>query len=249
MPVTARQASPPPRLSSWNSPSTRSTMFYPPHLSSLLNRQNPLPCPSTLPASRRFKNQSPPPFGTCRFDNLQQEIDTLEHLEDDHDLRNSEIKEFGYSWLIPLGRQNTHEEEDSDDLSQTSTSPRNATTGGGVGGTTGTTTTTTTNMIQNQRGGGIGGMDFLPPPPELIGELPTPIDQTRGGGGGRRFEPSIGEGEGEAPVVDLDADIEDADRSTEDEEEEGSERSERSEMSAMSEGESRNVERSPSIIV
>ena len=91
MPATARQPSPPPRLSTWSSYS--SPMFYPPHLSALLNRTNPLPSPSSLPASRRFKNQSPPPFGSTttttatRFDSLQQEIDALEQLEDDHDLR------------------------------------------------------------------------------------------------------------------------------------------------------------------
>ncbi|GAA5980891.1 hypothetical protein JCM5350_003743 [Sporobolomyces pararoseus] len=246
MPATARQPSPPPRLSTWSSSS--SPMFYPPHLSSLLNRTNPLPSPSSLPASRRFKNQSPPPFGSAttttatRFDSLQQEIDALEQLEDDHDLRNSEIKEFGYSWLIPLGRQNTHEEEDSDDLSQTSTSPRNAT-GGGGGGVTGTTTTMTTH--HTQRGTTGGGMDFLPPPPELGFEEQQP---QMGARRSQRFED--GQEVEEAPVVDLDADIEDADRSTEDEEDElEEERSERSEMSAMSEGESRNVERSPSFIV
>ncbi|GAA5900518.1 uncharacterized protein JCM6883_002869 [Sporobolomyces salmoneus] len=190
MAPTARTSSPPP---SWNSP-----MFYPPTLSSLVNRDVPPRDPRTLPASIRFQNQPPPPFGgskSIRYDTLEQEIEALEQLEEDHEIRNSDIKEFGYSWLIPLGRQNTHEEDDDDDLSQTSTSPRNA--------------GQSSHSHHHHR-----ALDQLPPPPGLDDILPP----TRRPGRVGRVEDE--ESTGEA-VVDLDAEIEDADQEDSDEEEEG----------------------------
>ncbi|GAA6059422.1 hypothetical protein JCM10212_003654 [Sporobolomyces blumeae] len=116
-----RTPSPPPSPSTW-------PPFYPPLLKALL------PSASTYangsdhldrrdwPASTRYVDTPPPPFGAAsRYDTLQQEADALDDEEEDWEIRNSDIKQYGYAWLVPLGRLNTHEEDEG---SQYTASPQ-----------------------------------------------------------------------------------------------------------------------------
>ncbi|GAA6025702.1 hypothetical protein JCM11491_000339 [Sporobolomyces phaffii] len=166
--------------------------FYPPTLSALVaHRTAPdrVPNPRDVPPSTRYRNQAPPPFGgdgRTRYDTLEQEIDALDHLQEEHEIRLCDTKEFGYSWLVPLGRQTTHEEED-DDASQFSTSL--------------------------STGHPHRALDLLPPPPELG---PDPAGRRTATTLADEADPSGRAREGDASVVDLDAEIEDADRSDDD---------------------------------
>ncbi|SCV69104.1 BQ2448_2124 [Microbotryum intermedium] len=59
--------------------------------------------PSAQPASKRFADKLYP--------TLQDELDELEYQEEQHLSSMHEIRSFGFSWLVPLGRQNTQEED------------------------------------------------------------------------------------------------------------------------------------------
>ncbi|BGP13988.1 hypothetical protein JCM10213_005574 [Rhodosporidiobolus nylandii] len=134
--------------------------FLPPVLKALSDPR-PHPDPSSLPASRRYKG---------KHATLQDEIDELEQEEDDYWNGTAEVRHYGYSWLVPLGRQHTHDE---DAESAFTASPRHD---------------------PNSTFDSALGAQILPP----------------GAGGGAHEQQQPAD---EAPVRDLDADIEDADTS------------------------------------
>ncbi|GAA5970161.1 hypothetical protein JCM11641_000297 [Rhodosporidiobolus odoratus] len=141
-------------------PSTNSQpypTFLPPALKAL---RDPKPRANldSLPPSKRYS-------GT-----LQDELDALENDEDDFYGHMLDVRHYGNSWLVPLGRQHTHDEDVESALSS------------------------------SPRGDPNGTFDLGPP-----------LDLNGGPGAG----PAAGGGDGapEAPIRDLDAEIEDADES------------------------------------
>ncbi|GAA5905680.1 hypothetical protein JCM5296_001805 [Sporobolomyces johnsonii] len=110
-------ASPTPRTRPTADPSSYWPAFYPPSLKNLPTPR-PHPNPASLPASIRYLNEPPPPFGvTTRYSTLQDEIDDLDQEEEDAYSSSVEVRQYGYSWLVPLGRQNTHEEDEGSNYS------------------------------------------------------------------------------------------------------------------------------------
>ncbi|SGY72888.1 BQ5605_C005g03225 [Microbotryum silenes-dioicae] len=59
--------------------------------------------PYAQPASKRFAD--------TLYPTLQDKLDQLDYLEEQHLSSMHEIRSFGFSWLVPLGRQNTQEED------------------------------------------------------------------------------------------------------------------------------------------
>ncbi|KAI5477822.1 hypothetical protein MNV49_005906 [Pseudohyphozyma bogoriensis] len=156
----------------------------------LLNRlpQPPVhPSHPSLPPSIRYRVFHRP--------NLQDDADALQWEEDQLLHKHEDIRNYGSSWLVPLGRQQTQEE---DAESQFSSSPRPG----------------------------------------------TPVDQTLDeapslnlAGDAPAADGAQGE-TGDAPEVDLDAEIEDRDSEEEEDEEEGEEEEDSAEDSdAMTEDE------------
>ncbi|GAA5890394.1 hypothetical protein JCM6882_008822 [Rhodosporidiobolus microsporus] len=143
--------------------------FFPPSLSALSDPR-PHPNPSSLPPSRR-------PWG--KHATLQDELDDLEAEEDEFYNHMMDVRQYGYSWLVPLGRQNTHDEDAEDAFH-----PHGLPSSPGAGNDTFDSAT-----------GAAGGVEGQPPP----------------AGGGGNNGPAVEE----PPVIDLDADIEDADASAE----------------------------------
>ncbi|GAA5963535.1 hypothetical protein JCM21900_004543 [Sporobolomyces salmonicolor] len=110
-------ASPTSRTRPTADPSSYWPTFYPPSLKNL-PAPRPHPHPSSLPASIRYLNEPPPPFGaSTRYRTLQDEVDDLDQEEDDAYQRSVDVRQYGYSWLVPLGRQNTHEEDEGSNYS------------------------------------------------------------------------------------------------------------------------------------
>ncbi|GAA5901493.1 hypothetical protein JCM8208_001817 [Rhodotorula glutinis] len=89
--------------------------LYPPSLA-YLSDPRPHPDPASLPASRRSASQHPP--GTPSR-SLQDHLDQLDKDEDDHYAHVLNLRHYGHSWLVPLGRQHTHD-EDADSAFSTS---------------------------------------------------------------------------------------------------------------------------------
>ncbi|BGP30204.1 hypothetical protein JCM10296v2_001956 [Rhodotorula toruloides] len=92
---TARAPSPPP--SAWPT-------YYPPSLR-YLSDPRPHPDPSKLPPSRRYRPQG----SGDKALTMQDELDQLDVDEDELYNQKMDTRQYGYSWLVPLGRQNTHE--------------------------------------------------------------------------------------------------------------------------------------------
>ncbi|KPV75999.1 uncharacterized protein RHOBADRAFT_43434 [Rhodotorula graminis WP1] len=89
--------------------------LLPPSLA-YLSDPRPHPDPASLPASRRSTSQHPP--GTPPR-SLQDHLDQLDKDEDDHYAQVLNLRHYGHSWLVPLGRQHTHD-EDADSAFSTS---------------------------------------------------------------------------------------------------------------------------------
>ncbi|ORY40629.1 hypothetical protein BCR35DRAFT_311399 [Leucosporidium creatinivorum] len=94
------------------SQSTAWPALHPPLLTRL-PRPPVHPNPASLPPSQRYKSN--------QFPTLQDEIDQLDWDEDQWINSLHDTRGFGFSWLVPLGRQNTQEE---DAESAFSSSPR-----------------------------------------------------------------------------------------------------------------------------
>ncbi|GAA6026921.1 hypothetical protein JCM8097_005963 [Rhodosporidiobolus ruineniae] len=77
--------------------------FLPPSLAAL---SDPRPHPNlgALPPSRR-------PASNRGHATMQDELDELDQEEDDFYNRMMDIRQYGYSWLVPLGRQHTHDDD------------------------------------------------------------------------------------------------------------------------------------------
>ncbi|GAA6057682.1 hypothetical protein JCM3770_003839 [Rhodotorula araucariae] len=133
---------------------------YPPSLAYL---SDPHP-----PHSHAGPASLPAPWGTAKPRTMQDDLDDLDRDEDIlyTRLQTMDTRQYGYSWLVPLGRQSTHD-EDAD--SAFSTSPHH-----------GLDTT----------------LDLALSPPNHAGGFVPPAAAD------------------DAPVVDLDAEIEDADADT-----------------------------------
>ncbi|BGP22938.1 DNA mismatch repair protein [Rhodotorula toruloides] len=80
--------------------------YYPPSLRYLPDPR-PHPDPSKLPPSRRYGPQG----SGDRVRTMQDELDQLDVDEDELYNAKMDTRQYGYSWLVPLGRQNTHEED------------------------------------------------------------------------------------------------------------------------------------------
>ncbi|BGO97829.1 putative DNA mismatch repair protein [Rhodotorula toruloides ATCC 204091] len=94
---TARAPPPPP--TAWPA-------YYPPSLR-YLSDPRPHPDPSKLPPSRRYRSQA----SGVKVRTMQDELDQLDVDEDELYNAKMDTRQYGYSWLVPLGRQNTHEED------------------------------------------------------------------------------------------------------------------------------------------
>ncbi|GAA5833333.1 hypothetical protein JCM11251_005207 [Rhodosporidiobolus azoricus] len=159
--------------------------FLPPSLRALSDPRSH-PNPSALPASRRPWTTKP------AHKTLQDELDELEADEDDFYNQMMDVRQYGYSWLVPLGRQNTHNEDAEDAFHPHAlpSSPAGDDANASFDSATGAPFTAGQGQGHGSGQGGTTGGDVPP----------------------------------EAPVRDLDAEIEDADASSEeDEEEDGSE--------------------------
>lgn len=77
--------------------------YYPPALGSLSDPR-PHPEPAKLPPSVRYRNRN-------YHRTLQDELDQLDNDEDLHYNQVYDLRQYGHSWLVPLGRQRTHDEE------------------------------------------------------------------------------------------------------------------------------------------
>ncbi|BGP38078.1 hypothetical protein JCM10450v2_002009 [Rhodotorula kratochvilovae] len=157
---TSRSPSTTPSTHSWPA-------FLPPSLS-YLSDPRPHPDPASLPASTRYRPHAGG-WGASKPRTMQDDLDDLDRVEDEHYNRTMDTRQYGYSWLVPLGRQSTHD-EDAD--SAFSTSPHH-------------------------------GLDTT---------LDLALSPPHGGAGG--FVPPAAAAADDAPVVDLDAEIEDADATT-----------------------------------
>ncbi|TNY22517.1 hypothetical protein DMC30DRAFT_415059 [Rhodotorula diobovata] len=102
-----------------STPSTSWPALLPPALAYLSN-PHPHPAPHSLPASHRYQ-----PRGAALGSSgphprtLQDDLDDLDRDEDDHYSHIIDTRQYGHAWLVPLGRQNTHD-EDADSAFSTS---------------------------------------------------------------------------------------------------------------------------------
>ncbi|GAA5972780.1 hypothetical protein JCM8115_006554 [Rhodotorula mucilaginosa] len=165
--------------------------YYPPALRSLSDPR-PHPEPAKLPPSVRYRNHN-------YHRTLQDDLDDLDNDEDNHYNQVYDLRQYGHSWLVPLGRQRTHDEEVD---SQYHSSPNHHPTDGDL------SFSPPLHPIDGGGGGGGGGggpqveyydgvlnLDELARRPGPLRIPPRDDDDDDGGEG----------------VVDLDAEIEDAD--------------------------------------
>ncbi|POY76635.1 hypothetical protein BMF94_0227 [Rhodotorula taiwanensis] len=82
--------------------------YYPPSLRALSDPR-PYPEPRKLPPSTRGSSSSNGRRDYART--LQDDLDDLDNDEDHHYTQVYDLRQYGHAWLIPLGRQRTHDEE------------------------------------------------------------------------------------------------------------------------------------------
>ncbi|GAA5996413.1 uncharacterized protein JCM10292_007591 [Rhodotorula paludigena] len=182
---TARSPSPAP--SAWPT-------FLPPSLA-YLSDPRPHPVPRALPPSARYR---PTPgsdaLAPARGEHtLQSEMDALDAEEEAHYGQMMDTRHYGHAWLVPLGRQNTHD-EDAD--STFSTSPHH----NGLDGTLDLTLSPHANgrgdLAGGEAGDGGGGGDGDAPVVDLDAEIED-ADAERstasGGSGGMDADDSADE--------------------------------------------------------
>ncbi|GAA5866045.1 hypothetical protein JCM8547_002926 [Rhodosporidiobolus lusitaniae] len=74
--------------------------FYPPSLRDL-----------SKPRSHTNGRRSSGPGGKGKQRTLQDDLDELDADEDEYYNNLMDVRQYGYSWLVPLGRQNTHDDD------------------------------------------------------------------------------------------------------------------------------------------
>ncbi|GAA5978071.1 hypothetical protein JCM10908_004217 [Rhodotorula pacifica] len=164
--------------------------YYPPALRTLSDPR-PHPEPAKLPPSIRYSSQN-------YTRTLQDDLDDLDNDEDNHYNQVYDLRQCGHSWLVPLGRQRTHDEEVD---SQYYSSPNHQPTDGDL---------SFSPPLNPPPNGGTGNNNNNNNIPNLNLGRPLDPDEQRARRQRRvnRLEPDEDE---EEEVLDLDAEIEDAD--------------------------------------
>ncbi|GAA6016577.1 hypothetical protein JCM8202_006090 [Rhodotorula sphaerocarpa] len=161
---------------------------YPPSLRSLSDPR-PHPNPAKVPASTRYASGR----------TLQDDLDDLDADEDAHYTQVYDLRQYGHAWLVPLGRQRTHDEDADSMLNSSPNAGAHEPDG----------------SFSPPPNIGAGAGDALPRPVPLNLDEPAAAARRHGArlptGGRRAFEPEDSDADEEEAAVDLDAEIEDAD--------------------------------------
>lgn len=92
------------------------------------NNKSLFPSPASLEMDQFFPSFSPPllhrlPLEAPLPTTLQSNLDSIQLAESNHAASLHELRSFGYSWLIPLGKLNTQEEDQESNFTDSPSPP------------------------------------------------------------------------------------------------------------------------------